>query len=210
MCQKQYKRRNTLQNKDKLKEAEVQLEEAKLKAEEEWANKLVDSFENAATPKESWDVYRKMTENSVLPLIHKDGIPIFDAKEKCQVLQEVFFEGAHLKDNNFDQNFFDEITHRCQGIAREIDLTNDQDSFNADFLYEELEAAIQITKAGKAPGPDSFYPEFFINAGENLKSAILYIFNMSWSAGVVPDEWKAASVKFLRKQGKTDYYSLSS
>ena len=54
------------------------------------------------------------------------------------------------------------------------------------------------------------YPELSMNDSENLKKAILYIFNSSWSAGQLPLGWKCASVKFLRKQGKTDYYSPSS
>ena len=49
-----------------------------------------------------------------------------------------------------------------------------------------------------------------MNASENLKKAILYIFNSSWTAGQLLLGWKCTSVKFPRKQGKTDYYSPSS
>ena len=72
-------------------------------------------------------------------------------------------------------------------------------------MFQEVEAAIQKIKAGKSPGPDSFYPELFQNAGENLKKAVLYIFNISWLEGQLPSMWKSANVKFLRKQGKSDY-----
>ena len=54
------------------------------------------------------------------------------------------------------------------------------------------------------------YPELFMNASENLKMAILYIFNSSLSAGQLPLGWRCAGVKFLHKPGKTDYYSPSS
>ena len=39
---------------------------------------------------------------------------------------------------------------------------------------------------------------------------MLDIINMSWKTGKLPCEWKHAQVKFLRKPGKTDYYSASS
>ena len=77
-------------------------------------------------------------------------------------------------------------------------------------MFQEVEAAIQKIKAGKYPGPDSFYPELLQNAGENLKKAVLYIFNISWLEGQLPPTWKSANVKFLRKQGKSDFYSPSS
>ena len=35
-------------------------------------------------------------------------------------------------------------------------------------------------------------------------------FNMSWIEGQLPSTWKSANVTFLRKQGKSDYYSPSS
>ena len=38
----------------------------------------------------------------------------------------------------------------------------------------------------------------------------MYIFNLSWTHRSMPAAWKEALVKFLRKHGKTDYYSPSS
>ena len=55
-----------------------------------------------------------------------------------------------------------------------------------------------------------FFIQIFQNAGENLKKAVLYIFNISWLEGQLPSTWKSANVQFLRKQGKSDYYSPSS
>ena len=49
----------------------------KEKAQEEWTDKLLLSFENAGTSKERWEVYSKFTEkkseNSVLPLLDVNG-----------------------------------------------------------------------------------------------------------------------------------------
>ena len=70
--QKKYKQRNTVQNKSRLEEAELQFDKMKDKAQEDWTDKLLLSFESAGTSKERWEVYRKLTdkktENTVLPL----------------------------------------------------------------------------------------------------------------------------------------------
>ena len=145
-----------------------------------------------------------------LPLLDVDGKPVFENKEKCELLEQVFFEGTHLKQNNFDENFFKEINSECQTIKDNLNAFDGRESFNADIMFQEVEAAIQKIKAGKSPGPDSFYSELFQNAGENLKKAVLYIFNISWLEGQLPSTWKSANVKFLCKQGKSDYYSPSS
>ena len=213
-CQKKYKQRNTIQNKDKLVEAESNLEEVKEKAQDEWTDRLLTSFESATSSKDRWDIYRKLTEkkeeNTVLPLVGGDGKPVFTKENKCELLKEVFFEGEHLKDNSFDEDFYKSTNEKCQRVKENLDLSEGVTNFNMDIVYEEVEAAIQRLKAGKSPGPDDMYPELFMNASENLKKAILYIFNSSWTAGQLPLEWRCASVKFLRKQGKTDYYSPSS
>ena len=43
-------------------------------------------------------MYKKLTkkkeENTVLPLIGEDGKPVFEKEENCELLKEVFFEGA--------------------------------------------------------------------------------------------------------------------
>ena len=213
-CQKKYKQRNTVQNKEKLLEAESNLEDVKEKAQDEWTDRLLTSFESATSSKDRWDIYRKLTEkkeeNTVLPLMRGDGKPVFAKEEKCELLKDVFFKGSHLKDNCFDKDFYTSTNEKCQMVKENLDLSEGVATFNTDIVYEEVEAAIQRLKAGKSPGPDDMYPELFMNASENLKKGILYIFNSSWSAGQLPLGWRCASVKFLRKQGKTDYYSPSS
>ncbi|MEW8545066.1 MAG: reverse transcriptase domain-containing protein, partial [Candidatus Thiodiazotropha sp.] len=213
-CQKQYKLRSTIQNKENLISAETDFENTKQKAEEEWANDLIDVFQKAKTPQERWTAYHKMTDkqtnNTILPLIHEDRPAAFANSEKCEILQEVFFEGSHLKNNQFDTEFYSKITDECSRISRNLDLSEDIDGFNDEISLTEVESAIELTKIGKSPGPDSIYAEFFHFGGSNLKEAVLYIFNLSWTSGTLPEAWKEALVKFLRKHGKSDYYSPSS
>ena len=86
----------------------------------------------------------------MLPLLDVDGIPVFENKEKCELLEQVFFQGTHLKQNNFDENFFKEINSECQTIKDNLNAFDGRENFNADIMFQEVEAAIQKIKAGKS------------------------------------------------------------
>ena len=113
-CQKQFKRRSTVQNKDQLIAAEIVFENAKVKAEEEWSSSMIEAFENAKTPQEKWTTYHKLTAkqtiNSMLSLVTEERPPAFKNEEKCEILQEVFFEGTHLKNVQFDEKFYEKVS----------------------------------------------------------------------------------------------------
>ena len=195
-------------------EAEIEFENAKQKAEEEWSHSMIDAFEHAKTPQEKWTTYHKLTEkpkiNTMLPLVTEDKPPAFKNEEKCEILHEVFFEGTHLRDVQFDNEFYENTSKNYSNLSENVNLTEDIEGFNDEIMFAEVEAAIELTMKGKSPGPDAFYAEFFQYGGENLIQAILYIFNLSWIKGILPSAWKEALVKFLRKHGKTDFYSPSS
>lgn len=60
-------------------------------------------------------------------------------------------------------------------------------------------------KKNKAPGPDEVYSDLLKLPGEEMLKAIHSLFQKSWRDGKVPDRWREAEVKFLRKQGKKYY-----
>ena len=119
-------------------------------------------------------------------------------------------EGTHLKNVQFDEKFYEKVSKDYSNLSENVNLNEDIKGFNDEIMFNEVEAAIDLTKKGKSPGPDAFHAEFFQYGEESLKKAILYIFNLSWAQGIMPAAWKEALVKFLRKHGKTDYYSPSS
>ena len=93
--QRRFKKWNTPQNKTALQQAEDSFEEAKERAKEEWADTLVDKFDNSRNPKEMCNSFRKLTnrssDNSILPLICENKV-IFDRENKCTTLQKAFFD----------------------------------------------------------------------------------------------------------------------
>ena len=154
-CQKQYKMRTTPQNKQRLGIVEDNFERAKNEAQETWSDRLVSEFNTTNNAKDVWNTFKKMTrkteDKSVLPLMGDNNIPVFDSRNKTEMLREIFFGGKHLK-----------------------------------------------------------HDSFFKNAGENFIKAMEVMMNIGWRKGELPSEWKTAIVKFLRKPGKSTYYSTSS
>ena len=209
--QRRFKKRNTPQNKIALQQAEDKFNEAKERAKEAWANDLVDQFDNSRNSKEMWNSFRKLTnrssDNSILPLINEDKV-IFDRETKCATLQKAFFDEKQLETDDHDKDFQEQIDSEIS----ELDINpnaDDDRAYNAPFTLGEVEAAISKLKKGKAPGPDSYPPEIFIYAGDYMREAILVLFSLSWSEGVLPDIWKSADIKFLRKPNKSDYYTTA-
>ena len=89
-------------------------------------------------------------------------------------------------------------------IAAELDSKQEEDKdkgiYNRDITLEEVEGAIARLKSGKSPGPDLFTRDLFIQAGDLMRSALHKLLSMSWEEGELPEIWKSADVKFLRKQ----------
>ncbi|CAC5396003.1 unnamed protein product [Mytilus coruscus] len=126
---------------------------------------------------------RKTEDNSVLPRIAENQDPIFDNQGKVEILQK---------------------------YKEEIRSQQERKGPDREISKEEVEAAVYPLRTGTAPGPDQQFAEFFKNAGENFIEAMVVMMNIIWKKGEIPTEWKNADVKFLRKPGKTSYYSTFS
>ena len=68
-------------------------------AKVDWTQQLCDKITYASSAKEMWENFNSLTTyqdhsgGGVLPMIDGNGKAIFDRKEKCSVLEEVFFGG---------------------------------------------------------------------------------------------------------------------
>ncbi|CAC5392429.1 unnamed protein product [Mytilus coruscus] len=134
---------------------------------------------------------KKTEDNSVLPLIVENKDPIFNNEEFYDKINKEYIE---LNNNYNENNGTDQ--HR--------------NGFNREISKDEVEVAIWRLRTGTAPGPDQQFAEFFKHAGEKFTEAIVTMMNVIWQKGEIPTELKMADVKFLRKPGKTSYYSSSS
>lgn len=77
------------------------------------------------------------------------------------------------------------------------------------FAEEEVAAAVDRLKAGKAPGCDGIWPET-IKAFQATEPGVLReVYNRVWERGRFPLEWKRARVVLIPKPGKEGYNSPS-
>ena len=72
---------------------------------------------------------REKSENSVLP--------VFKKMEKCKLLEQVFFERTHLKQNNFDDKFFKEVNNECQNVKANLNTQVGRENLDSDIIYKK-------------------------------------------------------------------------
>ena len=216
-AKRDFKRRSTQQNYDKLKETENEYNREEEVQKDSWTDSLCDKISKSDNPKDMWQSLKTLTSyqdldgGNVLPLLNEDNQPVFDIQGKCDILQDTFFSGKHLENNNFDNNFKSNVEKELKDIRN---VNNSEDLFdsaaiNREISLEETEASLEYLKPGKATGPDNVFTDLLLNANEELVTAIHKLFSMSFATGNIPLEWKKADVKFLRKSGKKNYNSAS-
>ena len=154
---------------------------------------------------------KKDQPKSVLPLIQEGSEPVFDPEDKCKLLQEAFFDCHEHQTDQFDEESYEMVMGEYGNVTAELNSEQGEDNelYNRSITLEEVEGAIARLKPGKSPGPD-FPTDLFIQAGDIMRSAQHKLLSMPWEKGKLPEIWKSADVKFLRKTGKANYYSPNS
>ena len=80
--------------------------------------------------------------------------------------------------------------------------TPDAVNISDNFLQKEFAAALQHLKPGKAPGPDSIFPEFILHARAALKSWLHDFLSSCLRRLKIPKIWRRALVVAIPKPGK--------
>jgi len=130
---------------------EEKFEEVKIEAQNEWSENLCEKIGEAKSIKDKWSAFKKVTkrktENLILPL--KDGTNKirFEETDKSIILENTFFGGHHLKDEQFNSQFYDEIMEEYIKICNETTKQEMEDpKCNEYITMEELEGAIYKLK----------------------------------------------------------------
>ncbi len=86
-----------------------------------------------------------------------------------------------------------------EAIARlpQVDMNNDMDNIP---LISEVEKAISQLSCGKAPGSDSIPAEIYKAGGSTLTEKLQELFSSFWDKGILPQEFKDASIVHLYKR----------
>ena len=80
--------------------------------------------------------------------------------------------------------------------------TPDAVNISDNFSQRKFTAALQHLKPGKAPGPDSIFPELILHAGAALKSWLRDVLSSCLRRLKIPKIWRRALVVAIPKPGK--------
>lgn len=75
--------------------------------------------------------------------------------------------------------------------------------FSDTFKMKELNSAISKIDPKKAPGVDFIFGSMIKHFGEQAKKQLLEIFNLSWTTGKLPINWKTSRVIPILKPNKS-------
>ena len=106
-----------------------------------------------------------MVEISYLYL-DKDNNPVFDLEQKCRILQDTFFSGSHLSENDFDDTFKEEIEAELSDIHSQEAEIYDDTLLNDEISLKETMTSLKYLKKVKAAGPDKVFTELLLNSND--------------------------------------------
>ena len=210
-AKKNYIKRNTDPNLQKLKEAKENFDEERKIA---CQNFLINTAKqlNSTQAQQFWKdfnkLFKKKTTQKVDPLLDDNGRLLTENDKIDQSLFSVFFEAKHIVTGNFDDAFYHEINEIYDQIICEDHNVpaahNDPhgvDDINRDITLSELIKAIKTS--GKSTDNFNFHPAMFRHLGNKAMDSLLRLFNIclknhKWV-------WDGAEVIFLRKAGKDSY-----
>ena len=148
------------------------------------------------------NINRAKVKNSIPVLKRNDEEAVTDL-DKANVLAASF---AHVSStNNYNENF---KAHKLK-VEENFEI-NDSDGFVLDepFSLDELETAINVAKC-TTPGKDEIGMSMIKHFSSHVKKVLLSIFNIIWSRGSCPDDWKKAILTPIPKPGKDHSDPLS-
>ena len=207
---KNYTKRNTDRNKEKLENSKIKFDEARKKACQDFIMKKTNNL-NAVESQKFWKEFKKITSGKttqkVNPLDDGDGGLLTENDEIEQLLFSTFFEGRHLEEASFDEQFYQDTNTLYEDIMKDDGSIDDEETtieLNADITMDEVKSAIKGYKcSGKSFDNHGYQPEMFKHLGMLSLQLILMIFNLCLHMKIWI--WDNAEVIFLKKEGKKSY-----
>ena len=206
-ARKSYCKRNTHSNKDRLIQAKELFDDERKRECQEFLLRKTKNL-NATQAQKFWKefnkIFKKKIEQKIDPLVDNHDNLLTDNKEVEQLLFSTFFEGHHLKDGDFDQNFYRETNRIYEDIIHNQSDAEDDSEINSEITTAEIKAAIKSYKSsGKSCDKESFNPVMFQHLGPKAIDYIKKLANLCLREGTWI--WDRAEVIFLKKNGKATY-----
>ena len=144
----------------------------------------------------------------------------FEDESNPNLVTKKFF--SHVRSNSNSSRIPESVYYQDRIRSKPIDqasLFNDffADQFSSPSLYNieidysvdfdiafdanTVETHLKNLNVNKAPGPDNFHGQILKNCSKSLSKPLSILFNMSYSEGVIPRDWKLAHVVPVHKKG---------
>lgn len=206
---KNYTKRNTDSNKEKLERSKKEFDEAREKACNDFIVNKTKNL-NSTQSQKFWKEFKNMisskSNHSINPLDDGDGGLLTESAQIEKLLFSTFFEGKHLKEAKFDEEFYTEINEIYEEVMN--DNTNsggeETDELNSTITLKEITDSIKKYKcSGKSFDNHGFQPEMFKHLKPQTLKFLQKIFNICLNKKIWI--WENAEVIFLKKEGKKSY-----
>ena len=131
---------------------------------------------------------------NTIPNLRKNNSAYVTNYQKAQLFAETF--AMTSSDDNYSEMFRENRARFRDDDLQSMNISDDDQSINAEFQYHELRAAIQKCKRKSSPGLDSISYEIIKEIPKTGVKTLLDIFNIIWSNGVLSKSWKHAEINF--------------
>ena len=162
-----------------------------------WRNDLQTIAETRNT-KKIWDLVKRMegkTQQVDSKALHSRGRLCTTPKAKANAFLQEYAEVSGRRSDRRSRRTAVEVNLRLKapGISQEIE---------EPFTAEELKAAINNIKIGKAAGPDELTSDYIRKLPQSAREDLLKVYNYSWGSEWIPQSWQEATIIPVLKKGK--------
>ena len=98
---------------------------------------------------------------------------------------------------------------KAQNVRTCHDCQGERSGYCSPFTADGLVSQISQAQLQRSPGPDNLCNEYLKHLGPRVRQTLLDLLNVSWRTGVVPQEWRRATIVPIPKAGK-DLKQISS
>ena len=185
---KRCKDHGTREDFEDYKILEKEVKKGTSNAKKNYERKLAKN--SKTNPKQFYTYLKTKTSNkeSVGPLKDENGIETTDDMEKAEILN-TFFSSVFTKEST--ENMPTPAQEQVQEPMTNI-------SFTSTKVLEKL----KNLKEHSAPGVDGIKPKILMKVAEEISLPLSLLFQKSYQAGDVPEDWRAANVTPIFKKGK--------
>ena len=184
------KKNNTSENKNKFANARKEYNKIEKQAKRKYNNKLKDDLSDGSLSSKKW----WQTVNSLSGRTAKADIPVLKdqnqvyttAKEKAEKLGQTFAKKCQLEN--------------AEEPPPEVQRTTTHVKDNIAFKAKDIRRLLRNLKPDKATGPDEIPTRVLRECCAELAGPLSRLFELCFTHGVFPSQWKCASVIPVHKR----------